>query len=326
MSYPTSVTVVPTTTSPTTSASPITISTSSISSVSSSNAATSTTPAMSRTTPIATSMTPVATTLPTTITSKPPYGSTAVVTTEISATTSVAVPTPSPVNNSSNTGAIVGGAIGGVVVIIVLLGLFLFCLRRRRRRNESDGNLNPDHIVSHSSGGRTQPQIDLGEENESTPLPYPEHDRSMRQYGEPFLPAGAAPAGIHRTTSPLGSPSQYSDTATSPGEGYPSQGFVRPDLGQYPQGGPNTYAMQQADWHTTRPLTTPAPRVGNASASSSGRGMKERETAATAGRQGLVLPTQLEVDSEGSGAVQHQDAGQEGEPRDVPPAYESIGQ
>ncbi|KAG2032397.1 hypothetical protein BDR03DRAFT_1015279 [Suillus americanus] len=318
MSYPTSVTAVPTTTSPTTSASRTTTSTSSLSSVSSSNAPTSTV-----TTPIATSTTSVATAIPTTITSQQSYGSSTVVTTEISTTTPVAVPTPSPVNNSSsNTGAIVGGVVGGVVVIIVLLGLFFFYLRRRRRRNESDGNLGPDHIVSHPSGGRTQPQVDLGEENEITPLPYPDPESSMRQYGEPLLPAGAAPTGIHSSTSPLGSPSQYSDTATSPGEGYPSQGFIRPGPGQYPQGGPNTYAMQ-------RPLTSP-PRVSNTSASSSGHGMKERETAATAGRQGLVLPTQQEVDSQGSGAVQHQDAGQApsegGELGDVPPAYESIGQ
>ncbi|KAG1799953.1 uncharacterized protein BJ212DRAFT_1581684 [Suillus subaureus] len=323
MSYPTSVTAVPITTSPTTSASPTTTFASSTSSVSSSNAPTSTTPVTTGTTPIATSMTSVATALPTTITSKNSYGSTAVITTEMSATTSVPVPTPSPVNNSSNTGAIVGGVVGGVVVIIALLGLF-FCLRRRRRRNEFDGNLDPDHLVSHPSGGRAQPQIDLGEENEITPLPYPDHNRSMRQYGEsPFQPAGAAAsAGIHSTTSPLSSPSQYSDTATSPGEGYPSQGFVRP--------GPSMYPMQQAGWHTPRPLTSPAPRVSNASASSSGHGMKERGAAATAGRQGLALPTQQEVDGEGSGAVQHQDAEQapseEGEPIDVPPAYESIRQ
>jgi hypothetical protein len=57
--------------------------------------------------------------------------------------------------------------------------------------------------------------------------------------------------------------------------------------------------------------------------------MKEREAAA--GRQGLGLATQQEVDGEGSGVVQHEDAGQAhseegGEPRDVPPAYESIRQ
>lgn len=189
--------------------------------------------------------------------------------------------------------------------------------------------MDPDRIISHSSGGETRPQIDLGEETEITP--YPDRGGIMHQYREPLtlLPVGAtlsATAGpsTHPTVS---SPSQYSDTATSPGEGYPSQGFVRPELGQYPHGGPNMYAIQQTDWHTPRPLASPAQSLSNASSSS--RGMKERETAAAAGRQGLSLPTQQEVDGEGSGAVQHQDAGQapseEGrESRDVPPAYESL--
>ncbi|KAG1837095.1 hypothetical protein DFJ58DRAFT_816666 [Suillus subalutaceus] len=134
--------------------------------------------------------------------------------------------------------------------------------------------------------------------------PYTDHGSSMRQYGEsPFLPAGAAAgaaaaASINRTTLPLSSPSQYSDTATTAANGYPSQGFIRPGPGRYPQGGPNMYSM------------------------------KEREAAS--GRQGLDLATQQEVDGEGSGVVQHQDAGrvhsEEGEPRDIPPAYDSIWQ
>ncbi|KAG1728545.1 hypothetical protein EDB19DRAFT_155971 [Suillus lakei] len=279
-------------------------------------------------------MTSVATTVPTTITSTDPYnGSTVTITTSFATTTSVPVATPTPVNNTSNTGAIAGGVVGGIA-IIALLGLLFFCLRRRRRRDEFDGNFDPDRVLSHPSGGGTLPQVDLGDENDITP--YPDRGGSMRQYGDsPFLTAGAAGmgagaagAGIQRTTSPLSSPSQYSDTVTSPGEGYPSQGFVRPGPGQYAQGGPNMYAMQQADWHNPRPLTSPAPSVSNTSSSS--RAMKEREAAA--GRQGLGLATQQEVDGEGSGVVQHQDAGQApseeegGEPRDIPPAYESIRQ
>ncbi|KAG1873983.1 hypothetical protein F4604DRAFT_1681143 [Suillus subluteus] len=193
-----------------------------------------------------------------------------------------------------------------------------------------DGNFDPDRVISQPSGGGTLPQVDLGEENEITP--YTDYGSSMRQYGEsPFLPAGAAAgaataASINRTTSPLSSPSQYSDTATTAAEGYPSQGFIRPGPGLYPPGGPNMYSMQQADWHNPRPLTSPAPSDSNASSSS--RAMKEREAAA--GRQGLGLATQQEVDGEGSGVIQHQDAGQvhseEGEPRDIPPAYNSIRQ
>ncbi|KAG2143405.1 uncharacterized protein EDB93DRAFT_1155989 [Suillus bovinus] len=277
-------------------------------------------------------MTSVATTVPITFTSTNAYGSTTVVTTEISTTTSIPVSTSTPPPNNSNTGAIVGGVVGGIA-LLVLLGLVAFCLRRRRRRDEFDGNFDPDRVVSHPSGGGTLPQVDLGDENEITPYP---GRADMRQYGEsPFLaagPAAAAGPAIHRATSPLSSPSQYSDTVTSPSEGYPSQGFIRPGpgqgQGQYPQGAPNMYAMQQADWHNPRPLTSPAPSVSNTSSSS--RAMKEREAAA--GRQGLGLATQQEVDGEGSGVVQHHDGGrahseeEAGEPRDIPPAYESIRQ
>jgi hypothetical protein len=82
------------------------------------------------------------------------------------------------------------------------------------------------------------------------------------------------------------------------------------------------FPMQQAG---PASLTSPASSVG----ASSGRMMKEQEV--TAGRQGPSLSTQQEVDGEGSGVVQHRDAGQAlgeegGELRDVPPAYESISQ
>lgn len=268
----------------------------------------------------------MATQVATTIASTDSYGSTVFITTEVSTYTTVPVATSTPVNHS-NTGAIVGGVVGGIAAI-ALIGLLFFCLRRRRRREEFDGNFDPDHVISHPSGGGTLPQVDLGDEHETTPFPYPDHGGSMRQYGEsPFLAAGAgaaaAGADVRRTTSPLSSPSHYSDTPTSPGEGYPSQPFVRPGPGQYPQG-TSTYAMQQGDWYNPRPLTSPAPSVTNTS--SSGRATKEREAA---GRQGLGLATQQEVDGEGSGVVQHQDAGraqseEEGEQRDIPPAYESI--
>jgi len=186
-------------------------------------------------------------------------------------------------------------------------------------------------------------------------MPYPDHG-SMRQYGDsPYLAAGAAGAGVGmghamsagggpaRATSPLSSPSQYSDVGTShyptsvgaPSAegGYPSQAFTRPGpQGQGPGQGlaaPNMYPMQQGDWYNPRPATSPPPSVSNTS--SSGRAMKEME--AQSGRQGLGLATQHEMDGEGSGGVvQHEDAGQapaeeESEPpRDIPPAYDSIRQ
>ncbi|KAG1727050.1 hypothetical protein EDD22DRAFT_1054266 [Suillus occidentalis] len=318
MSYPTSVTAVPTTASPTTST-PITTSSSS------SNVPTST-PGSTGTTPIANSMTSVVTTVPTTITSTNSYGSTTVITTHTYTTTPVAVPTPSPVNNSSNTGAIVGGVIGGLAAI-ALLGLLFFWLRRRRRQKQSNGNYDSNRIVPQSPGGGTH--IDLGGDHETTPY--------MREHGgSPFqgtgadaaeMGVGAAAAGADtRRTSSQPSPSlQHSVTSVSH-SGDPSQRFVRPGPGEYSQGGQSMYATQQADSATPRPFTSLASSVG---ASSSGRMMKEQEVAA--GRQGFGLSTQQEADGEGSGVVQHRDAGQAlgeegGEMRDVPPAYESISQ
>lgn len=318
MSYPTSVTAGPTTASPTTST-PITTYSGS------SNAPTSTTPGSTGTTPIANSMTSVATTVPTTITSTNSYGSTTVITTHTYTTTPVAVPTPSPVNNSSNTGAIVGGVVGGLAVI-ALLGLLFFWLRRRRRRSQFDGNFDPDRIVPHPSGdGTNRPQIDLGDENVITPF-----DDNMREYGASSLQGagtagtgvgvGAAAAGADtRRTSSQPSPSlQPSATGASHSDD-PFQGFIRPGPGEGEQ---RMYGTQQTD-PTHHLLTSPASSVG---ASSSGRVMKEQEVAV--GRQGPSLSTQQEVDGEGSGVVQHRDAGQAlgeegGELRDVPPAYES---
>lgn len=188
--------------------------------------------------------------------------------------------------------------------------------------------------MSHPSGGGFHPQIDLGADNETTRL-----DGTMRQYGESPVQgadAGAAGMGVgaaaagadtRRTTSQPSPSLQHAVTDTSNSDD-PFQRFMRPGPGEHPQGGQSMYATQQADSATPRPLTSPASSVG---ASSSGRVTKVQEVAAAAGRQGPGLATQQEVDGEGSDVVQHRDAGQalgveEGELRDVPPAYESISQ
>lgn len=87
------------------------------------------------------------------------------------------------------------------------------------------------------------------------------------------------------------------------------------------------HQMQHVDQHHQFPITSPAPIVTMTPPSSS-HTMKDREAT---GRQGLGLATQQEVDGEGSGVVQHQDGGrvhseEVGEPRDIPPAYDSIRQ
>lgn len=93
-----------------------------------------------------------------------------------------APPLAAPASNRSNTGAIVGGVVGGLCFFICgilprnpyslapylgLGGLFIlallvfFCLRKRRK-DEFDGNFDPAHVTTVNGGG-TLPKIDLGE-------------------------------------------------------------------------------------------------------------------------------------------------------------------
>ncbi|KAG2065835.1 hypothetical protein BDR04DRAFT_1161028 [Suillus decipiens] len=210
--------------------------------------------------------------------------------TSYGSTTSIPISSfsPSPVNNSSNSRAIVGGVISGIAAIIV--ALLIFYLRCRRRRDEFGGNFKPDRIISYPSGSRTFPQVDLDEENEFTPYLDHASGSSMCQYGEnPFLSAGVA-AGARasiRTTSQ----SSLNVVAATAGEGYPSQSFIRPGPDQYTQGRLNIYP------------------------SSNSRAMKERKAAS--GRQDLGLT----VHHPDGGQIHSAEGG---ESRDLPPVYDSI--
>ncbi|KAF8815246.1 hypothetical protein BYT27DRAFT_6734866 [Phlegmacium glaucopus] len=94
-----------------------------------------------------------------------------VFTTTLSFTTTIepgsVVTAPSNASNrtssGSHTGAIVGGAVGGIAVLIILAALVFFCLRKRRK-DEFDGNFDPAHVSSVKGGGGTLPHIDLGED------------------------------------------------------------------------------------------------------------------------------------------------------------------
>ncbi|OAX35512.1 hypothetical protein K503DRAFT_773397 [Rhizopogon vinicolor AM-OR11-026] len=290
---------------------------------------TTTTSELTITSDSTTSMSSIMTQVPTTITLTNSVGSIVSLTSVVSTSTVVST----PVNNattSSNTGAIVGGVIGGIGIIGLLVLLFS-CIRRRRRNSEFDRTFDPDRVVS---GGGTLPHVDLHDDHEVTPLPYPDQ-RGMRQYGDgPYLTTGIGATSLDYATSTLSSPSHYSDTSAShypmsvgsaSVEGYPSQAFMRPGPQGTGQGSPSMHAMQQADWRNSPLMTTPLPSVSSTSA---GRVTKEME--AQAGLQSLWLAPLQEVEGEGSGVVQHQDAGRalsEGQPpRDIPPAYDSIRQ
>jgi hypothetical protein len=193
-----------------------------------------------------------------------------------------------------------------------LLGLFLLFMRQRRRR---------DRLVLHPSGGGTFLHADLREGSDSiTPFPHPERRVVMRQYRDnPYLPAGAIGVDesgrVGRTKSHVSSPLESSgaDVASSSQQNLGLL-LVCPGPGQHPQVA-NTSPMPQADCRNPRPL------------SSSGHAIKDMETA---DHRGPDLAMHQDVNGEGSGVVQHQDAGripsEAGLLRDIPPAYDSIMQ
>jgi hypothetical protein len=194
-----------------------------------------------------------------------------------------------------------------------LLGLLLFFMRRRRRREQ---------LVLHPSRGGTILHADLmGRSDIITPFPHPEHGGVMRQYSDDqYLSAGAgaidADEGcrVGRAKSHLSSPLQSSSAAASSSQQNIGLPLVHPGPGQHLQVA-NTSVMPQADWDNMRALP------------SSGRVIKESEAV---DHRAANLSMHREVNGEGSGVVQHRDAGrvpsEEGLLRDIPPAYDSIMQ
>ncbi|KAJ8588821.1 hypothetical protein M405DRAFT_819062 [Rhizopogon salebrosus TDB-379] len=185
-------------------------------------------------------------------------------------------------------------------------------MRQLRRR---------DRLVLQPSRGGTFLHADLmGRSDTITPFPHPERGGVMRQYSDnPYLSAGAIGVGeggrVGRAKSHVSSPLQSSGAdAASNSQQNIGLLLVRPGSGQHPQV-ENTSAMPQADWCNPHPL------------SSSGHAIKETEAA---DHRGPDLAMRQEVNGEGSGVVQHQDAGripsEEGLLRDITPAYDSIMQ
>jgi hypothetical protein len=150
------------------------------------------------------------------------------------------------------------------------------------------------------------------------PFPRPERGGVMRQYSDSsYLSAGAIGVGeggrVGRAKSHVSSLLQSSGAESSSQQNIGSP-LVHPGPAQHPQVA-NTSPMSQVDWHNLRPL------------SSSGNAIKDTETA---DHRWPDLAMHQEVNDEGSGVVQHQDAGripsEEGLLRDIPPAYDSIMQ
>ncbi|KIK92086.1 hypothetical protein PAXRUDRAFT_148082, partial [Paxillus rubicundulus Ve08.2h10] len=285
-------------------------------------------------------------------------GSTVFVTTTFATVVPTIVDAPTSSGSSNtNLAAIIGGTVGGVVGLVIF-ALFLFCIRKRSKKDEFDGDFDPDRVVGHSTGGGTLPQVDLTDDVTPFPQQYGDYGGgSMRQYGDsPYLmnaavagagaAAGAGAGMPGGATSPLTSPSRYSDATSyhqaggpSSAEGYPQNNqFMRPGGGPPPGGYQqpvNMYGAGPADWFTPQPMISPPPSTV-ASTTATSRSAKEREALARNGEgtgtgTGLALATQHEV-AEGSGeVVVHQDAGRapsdgHHSPNEIPPAYESISQ
>jgi hypothetical protein len=164
-------------------------------------------------------------------------------------------------------------------------------MRRRRKR---------DQLVLHPSWGGTFLHADLmGRSDIITPFPHPERRGVMRQYsGNLYLSAGAIGVGeggiLGRAKSHVCSTLQSSGAgAESSSQQNIGSPLVHLGPAQHPQVA-NTSPMLQVDWHNPRPL------------SSSGHAIKETEAA---DHRGPDLAMHQEVNGEGSGVIQHQDAG-----------------
>jgi hypothetical protein len=133
----------------------------------------------------------------------------------------------------------------------------------------------------------------MGRSDTITPFPHPERRRVMRQYSDnPYLSAGAIGAGrFGRAKSHVSSPLQSSGAESSSQQNIGSP-LVHPGPAQHPQVA-NTSPMPQVDRHNPRPL------------SSSGHAIKETEAG---DHRGPDPAMHQEVNGEGSGVIQHQDA------------------
>lgn len=207
-------------------------------------------------------------------------------------TTTTVPPTPDPTPASSNstpTGAIVGGVVGGLAVIgLVVLGLF-YIARRRRAPSPSPGPQQPDvaYAPVPPPPGPESPPIGY------TSGPLPEYRGSM--FKAPY-----------DTTQPATSPT------ASPGAPYHSTPPPNDGIGPYQTPSPGEGVNYQ---------TTPSPSEGmmqyNMMAPQQGQGMMP----APAG-----YPGQPQYQQPGMGQYQQPGIGHPGQPGMVPPGMQPQGQ
>ncbi len=153
----------------------------------------------------------------------------------IPAQTAIPVPTrvPPPAQES-NTGAIVGGVVGGIAALALAIGLILFFLRKRKRHQKVQEVTEPSHMHSELPASPSATSAYASEAKFSLLAP-----RASRP-DHPADPTSHSPVHSHDRSSPYTTPPPMQPTqpayhpahAPEPTEYYPPPDGNRPNIAQ----------------------------------------------------------------------------------------------
>lgn len=272
--------------------------------------------------------------------------------------------------SSSHTGAIVGGVVGGIGGAI-LLAVIAWLLLRKRRRDEFDGDFDPDKVVGGRRGGGVDlvgGEAGNVEPYNYVPPGVGAGAQMSEAGGSSLLGAGAAGLGAGAGLAAAGagakrSPPTSAPSAYSQGQSAGSQSHYAPstsdpgyDYAAYAAySDPHSGSASGHGYESTSPRSSAFPGgfhpgYGPGGAEglyrggpSPGPSLPPSGSATGSSSAGMTIPSTKEMEArglrvanapagEGSGVVQHQDAGRlpetpEGEdtpPNEIPPSYDSI--
>ncbi|QRW27033.1 hypothetical protein RhiXN_01628 [Rhizoctonia solani] len=245
--------------------------------------------------------------------------------TVLSTSTSVG-PTASPSNSgsSNNTGAIVGGVVGGVGGLLLLIALLWFIRRKTHKDKFEENMFAPDRNVDRR-------EMDLAGDDVDDPeaIARPYHLPPSPTRNEMAMSAGSQPLSaqshgrplseLDEATSGMSRPTSGTSYYTQPGSG---MGMPMPMSMTMPMPMPMSrdhiaYTHSRAN-STHDHLTQPSEPATSEGGSSSARLMKDRE----ARRLHVANDNEVIVHTDG-GRVDEEP--EEDAPREIPPTYESIG-
>lgn len=247
----------------------------------------------------------------------------------------------------------------------VILALIAFLLLRRRRRDDFDGDFDPDRVV----GGRRAGGVDLvgGEGAQVEPYNYvPSSIAGRQQMSEAgtgsLLGAGAAGLGAgmaagssqkrpppgpasNGTSGPPSAPSAYSGSQSHYAPSSSDPGYDYAAYAAYSD--PHSGSMSGHGYDSTSPRSSAFPGgfnpayLGPDGAYRGGPSPGPSLPGTGSSSAGMNFPSSKEMEArglrvanepgtgEGSGVVQHQDAGRvpvavDESPSEIPPSYDSI--